>query len=100
MDSGRPGTFGGGPGYTDYLSYAATIKKYGERYAKLLSTHTQPGLLLDAGAAGFTSDWFQFGRLGNGRHRTECLHGHEVTRRSKLVKTGHAIMPIGIIGSP
>jgi 2-polyprenyl-3-methyl-5-hydroxy-6-metoxy-1,4-benzoquinol methylase len=52
--------FGGGPGYSDYLSYSDTLRGYGRRYARLLGAHMEPGLLLDVGAAaGFTTAGFR-----------------------------------------
>jgi SAM-dependent methyltransferase len=52
--------FGGGPGYSDYLSYSDILRGYGHRYAGLLSAHIKPGRLLDVGAAaGFTTDGFR-----------------------------------------
>lgn len=43
--------FGGGAGYTDYLTESDLLIEHGRRYAKLLSRYTKPGLMLDIGAA-------------------------------------------------
>lgn len=39
------------PGYTNYLEEGEILKDRGRRYGKLLSAHTQPGRVLDVGAA-------------------------------------------------
>lgn len=41
----------GGAGYTDYLGEADLLISHGRRYGRLLSRHTQPGKVLDVGAA-------------------------------------------------
>lgn len=43
--------FGGGAGYTDYLTESDLLIDHGRRYAKILSRYTKPGLMLDVGAA-------------------------------------------------
>ena len=43
--------FGGGAGYDDYLSECDLLVAHGRRYAKVLSRFTEPGLILDVGAA-------------------------------------------------
>ena len=43
--------FGGGAGYTDYLSESELLINHGRRYATLLSKYTTSGTMLDVGAA-------------------------------------------------
>ncbi len=46
--------FGGGAGYSDYLSEAELLRDQGRRYGKLLSLHSKTGRILEVGsAAGF-----------------------------------------------
>ncbi|WP_171211430.1 bifunctional 2-polyprenyl-6-hydroxyphenol methylase/3-demethylubiquinol 3-O-methyltransferase UbiG [Ruegeria sp. HKCCA5426] len=46
--------FGGGAGYSDYLSEAQLLRDQGRRYGELLSRHSKNGRLLEVGsAAGF-----------------------------------------------
>lgn len=42
---------GGGPGYSDYVSEGTLLRASGRRYARLLSSYTRPGRILDIGAA-------------------------------------------------
>jgi SAM-dependent methyltransferase len=42
---------GGAAGYVDYLSEGAMLRKRGQRYGEILQAHTQPGRMLDVGAA-------------------------------------------------
>jgi SAM-dependent methyltransferase len=42
---------GGGAGYSDYLSEARILRTHGQKYGSLLSHYTEPGTLLDVGAA-------------------------------------------------
>ena len=52
--------FGGGAGYPDYLSEGVLLRRRGAQYARLLATHTTPGMALDVGAAaGFVADEFR-----------------------------------------
>jgi SAM-dependent methyltransferase len=51
---------GGGAGYSDYLSEGALLRAAGRRYAALLRRHTEPGRILDIGAAaGFVLKGFE-----------------------------------------
>lgn len=43
--------FGGGAGYLDYLGEAGLLRAAGRRYGRILQRHTEPGRLLDVGAA-------------------------------------------------
>lgn len=62
--------FGGGAGYNDYLSEARLLSAHGRRYARLLSTFTRPGKILDVGAAaGFVLQ--EFARAGWDAHGVE-----------------------------
>ncbi len=52
--------FGGGAGYPDYLSEGPLLRDHGRWYARRIRSHTQPGSLLDVGAAsGFLCDGFR-----------------------------------------
>ncbi|MDX9942527.1 MAG: class I SAM-dependent methyltransferase [Bacteroidales bacterium] len=52
--------YGGKYGYPDYTLEKDILIRRGEKYAKLLSRHLQPGLLLDVGAAaGFIMKGFE-----------------------------------------
>jgi SAM-dependent methyltransferase len=51
--------FGGGAGYTNYLSEAALLRERGVRYARLLRRFVSTGAVLDVGtAAGFVLEGF------------------------------------------
>jgi SAM-dependent methyltransferase len=51
---------GGGAGYSDYLSEGPLLRAAGRRYGRLLARHTEPGRLLDVGAAaGFVLKGFE-----------------------------------------
>ena len=51
---------GGGPGYPDYCSEGAPLRKRGVWYSNVLAPYLSPGTLLDVGAAaGFISDGFR-----------------------------------------
>lgn len=51
--------FGGGAGYPDYLAQAAALRARGRRYARKLRRWTEPGYMLDVGAAaGFVLQGF------------------------------------------
>ena len=43
--------FGGGAGYSNYLSEGRLLRAHGRRYGRLLKRFAQPGRLLDVGAA-------------------------------------------------
>jgi len=43
--------FGGGAGYQDYLGEAKLLRSAGRRYGGILGRHTEPGRILDVGAA-------------------------------------------------
>ncbi|KAB8320226.1 class I SAM-dependent methyltransferase [Tolypothrix campylonemoides VB511288] len=43
--------YGGGAGYSNYLTEAKILRKRGQWYGRLLSRYTQPGTVLDVGAA-------------------------------------------------
>ncbi|MBI1309870.1 methyltransferase domain-containing protein [bacterium] len=43
--------FGGGAGYSDYVSESALLRKHGLRYALRLAKYVEPGTALDVGAA-------------------------------------------------
>jgi SAM-dependent methyltransferase len=52
--------FGGGDGYPDYLSESALLRAHARRYARRIAPYTNPGRLLDVGAAsGFLCDGFR-----------------------------------------
>ena len=42
---------GGGGGYSDYLEHRETLVAQGRKYGRMLKQHTDPGRLLDVGAA-------------------------------------------------
>ena len=52
--------FGGGAGYSNYLSEQQLLTAHGKRYAKLLAQYTEPSRMLDVGcAAGFIADGYR-----------------------------------------
>jgi hypothetical protein len=52
--------FGGGAGYSDYLSEDNLLTEHGRMYARLIRPLVQPGNMLDVGAAsGFLCDGFR-----------------------------------------
>lgn len=60
--------FGGGAGYSDYVSSGALVRDHGRRYAKLLKRHMTPRRILDIGAAAgfFLSGFLDEGWQGDG----------------------------------
>ncbi len=44
----------GGAGYSDYLAEADLLIAHGRRYGQMLKRHTQPGRVLDVGAAAWS----------------------------------------------
>jgi SAM-dependent methyltransferase len=69
---------GGGAGYSDYLSEGPLLRAAGRRYGRLLARHTEPGRLLDVGAAaGFVLKGFEdCGWRGTGIEPNATMAGY------------------------
>lgn len=82
--------FGGGAGYTDYLTESEILIKHGRRYAELLSRYTKPGSLLDVGAAaGFLLKGFvDGGWKGNGIEPNARMAQHARSQLGLSVDVG------------
>ena len=82
--------FGGGAGYTDYLSESELLIDHGRRYAKILSRYTKPGLVLDVGsAAGFLLKGFVgAGWIGSGIEPNERMVQHARSQLGLNVNVG------------
>lgn len=73
---------GGGAGYDDYTREQDLLRNAGRFYARRLSRHTQPGTLLDVGAAaGFILDGFlERGWQGQGVEPNQSMATHATGR--------------------
>lgn len=81
---------GGGAGYTNYLAESALLRDRGRYYAKLLARFTQPGRLLDVGAAaGFiASGYAESGWRVSGVEPNDSMAKHGREQLGLDIRTG------------
>lgn len=81
---------GGGAGYSDYLSEAQVLKSHSRRYSKILARYTQPGYMLDVGAAaGFILQGFvESGWKGRGIEPNPHMAQYAQTQLGLPVEAG------------
>ncbi len=81
---------GGGAGYPDYLAEGKFLRRQGQRYAQILGRYTQPGRMLDVGAAaGFILQGFgEAGWVGNGLEPNDRMADYGRTQLGLPIRTG------------
>jgi SAM-dependent methyltransferase len=82
--------FEGGDGYPDYLGEKKLLVEHGARYGRILQKHTQPGRVLDVGAAaGFILKGLQStGWTGMGIEPNARMAEHARTQENVNVQVG------------
>lgn len=80
----------GGAGYQNYLSEAKLLRQHGRRYGQILSRYTQPGTVLDVGAAaGFIlKGLVDCGWQGKGLEPNCRMAGYARTQLGLRIETG------------
>lgn len=82
--------FGGGAGYRDYLAEATLLRERGQGYAKIVRPYTNPGTMLDVGAAaGFLLKGFEdCGWTGRGIEPNARMAAHARSTLGVAVEVG------------
>lgn len=81
---------GGGAGYPNYLNQQDVLRKHGQQYGKLLRTYTNPGKMLDVGAAaGFILQGFMdYGWTGQGVEPNDEMAAYGRSHLKLPIQTG------------